>query len=285
MLNSSSQPEEVLSGPWLYKKFDLAVVKSFLAGLTPKELTTTIVRKFTPEELKSCPKEKWYGTEYISAGQMDAARIAKLEAIIASAGSAPAAAAAASGKKDEAEEAKTATLTAEAALFLPPRNDFIAEDFSIRRSEDDLLQSEKNESKSSSAGAAAAAAAAAGASATAAAGVLLQKSAAAADDHGGLVEFKDVPTSEKIRLSKVPPQMILVADEDDNAAAAGSAVVKSGTNSASAKIGPVELWYKLDRVFQRPKMNVIVSINTPLAYASPEGSVLTNLYAKLVEVT
>jgi secreted Zn-dependent insulinase-like peptidase len=41
--------------------------------------------------------------------------------------------------------------------------------------------------------------------------------------------------------------------------------------------------YKHFGRFQKPKLNVMVALNTPEAYASPNALVLTALYASMVE--
>ena len=42
------------------------------------------------------------------------------------------------------------------------------------------------------------------------------------------------------------------------------------------------LWYRPDRDFQTPKAVVYLDIQSPAAYASPEASVLTHIFTKLL---
>ena len=44
-----------------------------------------------------------------------------------------------------------------------------------------------------------------------------------------------------------------------------------------------ETWWKADSVFQKPKANVLVKFVSPLAHTSPASTVLTSLYARLLE--
>jgi len=49
------------------------------------------------------------------------------------------------------------------------------------------------------------------------------------------------------------------------------------------RMQPVELWYKLDRVFTKPKGTIYAHIQSPLAYATPRTHVLATLMVKLTE--
>lgn len=42
------------------------------------------------------------------------------------------------------------------------------------------------------------------------------------------------------------------------------------------------LWYRPDKAFQTPKAVVYLDIESPAAYASPESSVLTRIFTKLL---
>jgi insulysin len=43
------------------------------------------------------------------------------------------------------------------------------------------------------------------------------------------------------------------------------------------------LWYKPDNVFEMPKVNILCSLTTTVAYESPESTVLTSLYTHVLE--
>ena len=45
----------------------------------------------------------------------------------------------------------------------------------------------------------------------------------------------------------------------------------------------LEVWWKADRTFLKPKANVLVKLVSPLAHQSPSTTVLTSLYARLLE--
>ena len=42
------------------------------------------------------------------------------------------------------------------------------------------------------------------------------------------------------------------------------------------------LWYRPDKAFETPKAAVYLDVESPAAYASPESSVLTRIFAKLL---
>ena len=45
----------------------------------------------------------------------------------------------------------------------------------------------------------------------------------------------------------------------------------------------LEVWWKADRTFLKPKANVLVKLVTPLAHQTPSSTVLTSLYARLLD--
>lgn len=95
--------EEVLTGPWLFRKFDPKVIADFISCLTPQNLRVNVTSKTF--QGRTTEVELWYMTEY-SVHPFSAEFMARL---------------AQPGTNE--------------SLHLPPPNDFIATDFSLKCSE------------------------------------------------------------------------------------------------------------------------------------------------------
>ena len=64
------------------------------------------------------------------------------------------------------------------------------------------------------------------------------------------------------------------------------ALLRAGTASIPQLVLDNEqcrVWFKYDHVFEKPKLNVFLSLVTPMAYLSPQMAVLTDLYVECVQ--
>eukprot|EP00943_MAST-04B_sp_MAST-4B-sp1_P002723 g2723.t1 len=193
----SVKPEHILSHRYLVEDYDPKFIGELMSLLNPKNCRVT----FTGLQYEDiCDKqEKWYGTKY------------KEENI------------------SEENLLKWSTLPSSAdsidpLLHLPPKNVFVASDFTLRREAE------------------------------------ARKSGGDNDNSSIWREVTESVSADPQNRGLPPPAVNLIRQDDK-----------------------AEIWFKQDDFFKQPKVNFIISLHTPLAYATCKSCVLTDLTCALVK--
>ena len=187
----SVRPEHVLSFRYLTEEYDPELISKFIDLLNPNNCRITFVGL---EYDGICDQqEEWYGTKY------------KLESI--------------SAEHVQKWSTPRADHDLNSMLHLPPKNIFIASDFSLRR-----------------------------------------EASAKADGKQIWREATESVSADPTARG-IPPPAVTLIRYDSRA----------------------EVWYKQDDFFKQPKVNFIISLHSPLAYATAKNCVLTDVMCALVK--